>query len=102
MQNEKAYELVTTVAPDEPGIPAREWFTAYSALSLVTGLFCHHHSRNVIRKLDASVGASGPHGFTVRKLAHSSMRRRRPPHPAPNVRDDRETPLLSGAGWRQT
>jgi hypothetical protein len=23
---EKAYELVTTVAPESPGIPAREWF----------------------------------------------------------------------------
>jgi hypothetical protein len=23
---EKAHELVTTVAPDKPGIPAREWF----------------------------------------------------------------------------
>jgi len=22
----KAHELVTTVAPDKPGIPAREWF----------------------------------------------------------------------------
>ena len=25
----------------------------------------------------------------------------RPPLPAPNVRDDRDTPLLSGAGWRE-
>jgi hypothetical protein len=23
----------------------------------------------------------------------------RPPYPAPNVRDDRETPLLTSAGW---
>jgi hypothetical protein len=23
---EKAHELATTVAPDKPGIPAREWF----------------------------------------------------------------------------
>jgi hypothetical protein len=23
----------------------------------------------------------------------------RPSHPAPNVRDDRDTPLFSGAGW---
>jgi len=28
-------------------------------------------------------------------------RRKRPPLPAPNVRDDRETPLLASAGWRQ-
>jgi hypothetical protein len=25
---------------------------------------------------------------------------KRPSHPAPNVRDDRDTPLFSGAGWR--
>jgi hypothetical protein len=51
--------------------------TAYVELSPVTGLFCHRHPRtNVlsapgrvdtnIRKLDASVGASGPHDFAVR------------------------------------
>ena len=67
------------------------------------------------RQLDASVGASGPHDFAVRRpspqkpvgglgtspveaLAKADQRRSsrdtpRPPHPAPNVRDDRETPL---------
>jgi hypothetical protein len=43
-----------------------QWFTAYSALSPVTGLFCHRHRRNRFRRLDASVGASGPHVFAVR------------------------------------
>ena len=46
--------------------PLRDGFTAYAALSLVTGLFCHHRLRSCLRKLDASVGASGPHGFAVR------------------------------------
>ena len=41
--------------------------TVSSALSLVTGLVCHHRRRNFFRQLDASVGASGPNGFTVRK-----------------------------------
>src|SRR6202011_2533892 len=65
-----------------------------------------------LRKLDASVGASGPHDFAVRDcisrlravdrsripenppcdpLARSTLPR--PPHPAPNVRDDHDTPL---------
>src|SRR4051794_5770452 len=69
------------------------------------------------QKLDASVGASGPHDFAVRNnivrlralcpltnpcgpalrsLARPTLSR--PPHPPPNVRDDRETPLLEGAG----
>jgi hypothetical protein len=65
-------------------------------------------------KLDASVEASGPHDFAVRS---NIVRLRalspltgwtppcdddcaptlpRPPHPVPNVRDDRETPLCVG------
>ena len=44
----------------------RDGFTAYFALSLVTGLFCHHHLADTSAKLDASVGASGPHDFAVR------------------------------------
>ena len=47
-------------------------------------------------RLDASVEASEPHDFAVRFAHHSSKAPKRPPHPAPNVRDDRETPLLSG------
>jgi hypothetical protein len=67
---------VTTSTPDSPGIPARNGFTAYFALSPVTGLFCHRRLRikfclspvgpTQLRELDASVGASGPHDFAVR------------------------------------
>ena len=55
-----------------PAFPAR-WFTAYSALSLVTGLSCHHRRRDTSRQLDASVGAPGPHGFAVRRPRRSSF-----------------------------
>src|SRR6478672_11851616 len=34
-----------------------------------------------------------PHDFAVRLKRYSSKALQRPPHPAPNVRDDRETPL---------
>jgi len=44
----------------------RNGFTAYSVLSPVTGLFCHRRLARLHAKLDASVGASGPHGFAVR------------------------------------
>jgi hypothetical protein len=44
----------------------RNGFTAYFVLSPVTGLFCHRRLRKCFRKLDASVGASGPHDFAVR------------------------------------
>jgi hypothetical protein len=34
---------VVTVAPESPGIPARNGLTAYIVLSPVTGLSCHRH-----------------------------------------------------------
>jgi hypothetical protein len=36
---------------------------------------------------------SGPHDFAVRFKRPRQKRHQRPPHPAANVRDDRETPL---------
>jgi hypothetical protein len=58
-----------------PGLPCAMVLTGSSALSLVTGLCCHHHRRDAKhhRQLDASVGASGPHGFAVRAQRHSSF-----------------------------
>src|ERR1700737_2735062 len=70
--------------------------TAYFVLSPVTGLFCHRHRADNSAKLDASVGASGPHDFAVRVSTIRQARRPRPPHPVPYVRDDRETPLCVG------
>jgi hypothetical protein len=55
--------------------------TVSFALSPVTGLVCHRRLRGVkgpsghfiaFRKLDASVGASGPHDFAVRRKPPSS------------------------------
>jgi hypothetical protein len=66
----------------------------YFVLSPVTGLSCHRRRADRSAKLDASVGASGPHDFAVRVRHIRLVRRPRPSHPAPNVRDDRDTPLL--------
>jgi hypothetical protein len=44
--------------------------------------------------LDIGVEISGPHDFAVRKSAARLAPLPRPSHPTPNVRDDRETPLL--------
>ena len=73
----------------------RNGFTAYIALSRVTGLSCHPRRRSCLHQLDASVGASGPHDFAVRVSVARLASLPRPPHSVPNVRDDRETPL-----WR--
>ena len=53
-------------------------------------------------RLDASVEASEPHDFAVRFRRVRLARQKRPSHPAPNVRDDRDTPLLTGAGCAKT
>jgi hypothetical protein len=51
---------------------------------------------------DISVGISGPHDFTVHlRLRSSFASKERPPHPALNVRDDREAPLLNERGTVQ-
>jgi hypothetical protein len=52
-----------------PGIPRAMVLTAYFALSPVTELSCHRRPRSEFRELDASVGASGPHDFAVRKIS---------------------------------
>src|SRR6202000_6897 len=71
------------------GIPRAMVLTVSFALSLVTGLFCHHHPCDAKhhRELDASVGASGPHDFAVRGSITRLLMLRRPSHSAPNVRD---------------
>src|SRR5579863_470215 len=46
------------------------------------------------QELDAGVEASGPHDFAVRFDVVRLSTPSRPPRPAPNVRDDGETPLL--------
>jgi hypothetical protein len=71
-----------------PGFPRAMVLTASFALSPVTGLCCHRHRRSLLRQLDASVGASGPHDFTVRvstvrlrTFVHRRCRVHRIPHP---------------------
>ncbi len=81
----------------------RDGFTAYSGLSLVTGLVCHHPRamRSIVTKLNASVGASGPHGFAVRsrRFVRRADARLTPPASTashPNDRDDHDAPLSRG------
>jgi len=52
-----------------PGIPRAMVLTVSFVISLVTGLVCHHRIADTSARLDASVGASGPHDFAVRKVS---------------------------------
>jgi hypothetical protein len=83
-----------------PSFPCAMVLTACFVLSPVTGLSCHRHLADNSAKLDASVGASGPHDFAVRisiiRPALACLMLPRPPHPVPYVRDDHDTPLCVG------
>jgi hypothetical protein len=83
---------VSQVTPESPGIPYAMVLTASFVLSSATGLFCHRRPRSLLRELDASVGASGPHDFSVHfgtvRYRHFHVHRI-----PPRVRDDREPPL---------
>ena len=78
-----------------PGISCAMVLTAYFALPPGTGLSCPRHRRDAKhrRQLDASVGASGPHGFAVRGSVIRLVTRPRPPHPAPTSVTMRNAPL---------
>jgi len=77
-----------------PAFPA-QWF--YGLFHALPGdrLSCHRRSQEALasQELDASVGASGPHDFTVRFSTLVSCTAASTA-PLPYVRDDRETPLV--------
>ena len=84
------------VQADHPAFPAR-WFYGLYVIFPVTGLVATVACGSS-RKLSACIGAPEPHDFAVRTNAARRARIApgdvRPSHPAPNVRDDREPPLL--------
>jgi hypothetical protein len=88
--------VFTAEAPDTSGIPHAMVLTAYPALSPGTGLFCPRHFRGNCfpRKLSASVGAPGPHGFAVRFERRSSCVAKASTASRPTFVTTR-TPLLS-------
>jgi hypothetical protein len=88
----KHTSVVTTGSPVSPGLPCAMVLTVSFGLSPVTGLCCHRRLANCFAKLDASVGASGPHDFAVRSSAARLAPLPRPPHPAPTFVTTR-TPL---------
>jgi len=97
----KAHKLKSPqVRRNIPAFPAR-WFYGFlralsgdrAWLSPSQATMDEHRSQ-----LDSSVEESKPHDFAVRDRRLRLMRRSRPPHPAPNVRDDRETPLFVSTG----
>jgi hypothetical protein len=63
-RKEHAHEHTGSAEAVRPSL--RNGFTAYSALSPVTGFLATVASKKLAsQKLDASIGASGPHDFAV-------------------------------------
>ena len=100
VQSKKARKQVTTGSPKHPGTPCAMVLTASFALSPVIGLSCHRPRRDAKhhRQVDASVEASGPHDLAVRLTRVRLCAPKASTASPPNVRDDRETPLLIGHG----
>ena len=100
-QIKKLAAVTTGLADIRPSL--RDGATAYSALSSGTGLSCPRRRAIISRDLTS---ASGGQDHTPSPSALASFVRvhkarampTRPSHPAPNVRDDREAPLLSERG----
>ena len=93
-QNEHT-SVVTTVTPVSPGIPRAIGFNGLPrGLPGEPGFVASVACGIANRKLDTSVGVSGRHDFAVRLRAVRLSAQKRPSHPAANVRDDRETPLV--------
>src|SRR5215213_3897709 len=89
--------IVTVGSPDRPGIPARNGFNGFLRDLLGDRAFLSPSPAVCLRKLDASVEASGPHDFAVR-LGVVRQRHLRVHRIPPRVRDDRDTPLW----WDET
>jgi hypothetical protein len=77
--------------------------TVSFALSPVTGLVCHRRLAEITpAKLDASVGASGPHDFAVRASVVRLPTPSRPPHPASTFVTMRNAPLIEAGREKYT
>jgi hypothetical protein len=77
-----------------PGISCAMVLTVSFVPSPVTGLFCHRRSRRLL--VENLTPASGRQDHTTSPSALASFVNappKHPSHPAPNVRDDRDTPL---------
>jgi len=97
----KHTSVVTTGSPEKPGLPCAMVLTVSFALSLVTGLICHHRQRKISSaNLTPASGRQDHTTSPSAKTPSSAQRLRspllRPPHPIPHVRDDREPPLFWG------
>jgi hypothetical protein len=97
----KKHAAVTTGSAEITGIPCAMVLTVSFGLSSGTGLSCPRDLRIIIRRLDASVGASGPHDFAVRAGVARLFDTITSIASRPAFRDDRDAPLSTGRDVRK-
>jgi hypothetical protein len=104
MRNKKAHELVTTGSPKHSGIPCANGFNGLFRALPGDRACCHRRRRDCRSIVAGLISASRyqDHAALPSALVRSSSAPRRPSHPAPHVRDDRETPLLWARNARKT
>jgi hypothetical protein len=93
-ESEKHTSVVTTGSPERSGLPCAMVLTGSSALSLVTGLSCHHYLRNEFASLTSASGCQDHTTSPSARRALSSKRRFASTASRPAFRDDREPPLM--------
>jgi len=84
---------VSQVTPESPGIPRAVVYGLCRDLPGDRAFLSPSPAGISSRRLDASVEASGPHDFAVRKLSALVFSAARVHRIPPRVRDDREPPL---------
>ena len=95
----KARKQVTTGTPKRSGIPCAMVLRLIARSPRGTGLDSPRDLR-IARKLDPSVGGSGPHAFAVRVSALRQVAPTRPSHPGPRVVTIAIRPSSGGTGCR--
>jgi len=95
MRKSKAYELVTTGQPNDPAFPA-QW--AYGFLRALSGdrAFLSPWVTTLARCTGCQRRGIKTTRLRRPRFATRQLAKPQPSHPAPNVRDDRDTPLLIG------
>jgi hypothetical protein len=98
--SKKAQASATKSTPQQPAFPA-QWFYGLYVISSVTMLGCHRRSSDSLRPATLAPASerqdhttSPSAGCIIRPRKELRLILPRPSHPKPNVRDDRETPLL--------
>ena len=96
--SKKAHELVTTGSTETSGLPCAMVLTLLRALPGVRDLIVTVACKSSFANLAPAQGRQDHTTWPSASCRARRTRCRRPSRPAPNTRDDREAPLLEGAG----